>query len=89
MQSQQKRYLRGNVVKEMQPRPSESELAELASSLCSLRDSLMEVSIALKDHLANASSPAMMEIELQVSSALSQIREKAINHDPNFGQQNR
>lgn len=69
-------------MKEFQSEPAKNELVVLASALADLRDSLMEVSVALKDHLANISSPEMLEIELQVARALSQIRTKALRHGP-------
>jgi hypothetical protein len=58
--------------------PAQStQLIALAELLSDLRDSLMLVSMALKDHISNTPSPERDEVILEVKLQLARISELA------------
>jgi hypothetical protein len=59
----------------MEPQYTKPELLALAVALSDLRDSLVKLSLVLKDHLADAPSPERDEVVMQVEWYLARIRE--------------
>jgi hypothetical protein len=59
----------------MQAEPQQSDLQALAVALMDLRDSWVLISMALKDHLADAPSPIRDEVMMQVERQLARIQE--------------
>jgi len=58
----------------MEAEPRESNMQTLSVALAALRDALVLVSMALKDHLADQPSPARDEARAQVDRELARIR---------------
>lgn len=59
----------------MEHQYTKPEFLVLAESLSDLRDSLVKLSIVLKDHLADTPSPERDEVVMQVELYLARIRE--------------
>ena len=60
----------------MEPQPPSPELMVLAEALWGLRDSLMQVSLALKDQLADIPSSNRDEVKVQVERHLARIKKR-------------
>ena len=58
----------------MTPRPPDPQLEDLTDALSNLRDSLVHMSLILKDHLAENSSNARDEVAVEVERYLARIR---------------
>lgn len=50
----------------MTPRPPDPQLEDLTDALSNLRDSLVHMSLILKDHLAENSSTARNEVAVEI-----------------------
>jgi len=59
----------------MEPHPPNPDLMVLAEALRDLRDSMMQISTALKDHLADIPSSTRDEVTMQVERHLARIKE--------------
>lgn len=59
----------------MTPRPPDPQLEDLTDALSNLRDSLVHMSLILKDHLAENSSNARYEVAVEVERYLARIRQ--------------
>jgi hypothetical protein len=57
----------------MEPRNSKPDLMVLAKALGDLRDSWLQVSMAMKDHVADTPSPARDAVTAQVERQLAHI----------------
>jgi hypothetical protein len=64
-----------NAGQQMDAERTQSNLQELSVALCDLRDSLVLMSMALKDHFADIPSPARDEVMMQVERQIARIRE--------------
>lgn len=59
----------------MEPQPAKSDWNEIADTLCDIRDSLVLLSTALKDHIADTPSPLRDEVAILVERQLARLRE--------------
>ena len=59
----------------MEPHDSKTEMLVLAEALNALRDSWVLISMALKDHLAEAPSSVRDEVMVQVERHLARFKE--------------
>lgn len=59
----------------MEPPSAKSDLNVIADALCDIRDTWVLLSIALKDHIADAPSPWRDEIAMLVERQLARLRE--------------
>jgi hypothetical protein len=59
----------------MEPEYTKSGILDLVAALNELRDSLVHLSMALKDQLADAPSPERDEVLLEVELQLARIRD--------------
>jgi len=59
----------------MEPQSSKSDFDVLADALCDIRDSWVQISMVLKDHVADAPSPLRDEVAMLVERQLARIRE--------------
>lgn len=59
----------------MEPQPPDPQLERVAQVLGQIRDSWVLVSLALKDHLADAPSAAKDEVMTEVARHLSRLSE--------------
>jgi hypothetical protein len=61
----------------MEPQSSKSDLDVLADALCDIRDSWMQISMVLKDHVADSPPPLRDEVAMLVERQSARLREGA------------
>ena len=59
----------------MDPQQSNARLLEISEALRAMRDSWVQLSMVLKDYVADEPSPQRDEVQVQVERHLARIRE--------------